>query len=84
MKKKTAIFRCDGGPNIGNGHILRDLILAEHLKKKNVRIIFLIRQCSLFLKNLIKSNFRIITLKKDYMDSTATTLLLIITIFHLV
>lgn len=65
MKKRTAIFRCDGGPNIGNGHILRELILAEHLKKKNIRIIFLIKQCSLFLKNLVKSNFRIITLKKD-------------------
>lgn len=68
MNLKTAIFRCDGGPNIGNGHVLRTLVLAKNLKKNNIKCFFLIKKCNSFLKKLIKKNFNFIFLKRDRYD----------------
>ena len=60
MTKKIAIFRCDGGPNIGNGHIMRSFILAKKLKEKKITCYFLLKKYNLFLKNYIRSEFKII------------------------
>ena len=65
MTKKTAIFRCDGGPNIGNGHIMRSFILAKKLKEKKITCYFLLKKYNLFLKNYIRSEFKIIFIKND-------------------
>ena len=65
MKKKVAIFRCDGGSNIGNGHIIRSYLLAIELKKKFIECYFLTKKINFFLKSLIKKEFKIIKIKKN-------------------
>ena len=65
MRKKVAIFRCDGGPNIGNGHIMRSFFLAKKLKEKKITCFFLLKKYNLFLKNYISSDFKILFIKND-------------------
>ena len=65
MTIKTAVFRCDGGPKIGNGHIMRSFVLAKKLSEKNIKCYFLLKKYNLFLKNYIKSDFKILFIKKD-------------------
>ncbi|MEW5766977.1 MAG: hypothetical protein AB1797_05030 [bacterium] len=39
--KRQIIFRVDGGPHIGWGHIRRCLSLAEGLRKKKIQSVFI-------------------------------------------
>ena len=65
MTIKTAVFRCDGGPKIGNGHIMRSFVLAKKLSEENIKCYFLLKKYNLFLKNYIKTDFKILFIKRD-------------------
>ena len=47
------VFRVDGSAELGTGHLMRCLILADQLSQKNVACHFVIRKCPGSLQNLI-------------------------------
>lgn len=63
MKKQGAIiFRCDGSPHIGSGHVMRCLSLAEHLSEKAFDITFWVSQETIdHIPQLSISDFKTIT-----------------------
>ena len=63
--KKVAIFKSDGGYKIGNGHVIRSLILARALKKKNIKCFFLNMKTNFFLNKLIKKEFKLLKIKRN-------------------
>jgi UDP-2,4-diacetamido-2,4,6-trideoxy-beta-L-altropyranose hydrolase len=38
------VFRCDAGPNVGLGHLMRCLALGEALRERGVRVAFALRE----------------------------------------
>ena len=60
----TILFRCDGSPEIGMGHVVRCFSLAIHIKKKyNCKILFAIKRSDIVQK-YIKGTFPIF-IKED-------------------
>ena len=41
MQSKVIAIRLDFGPKSGLGHLTRNIILADFLRKKNIRVIFI-------------------------------------------
>ena len=57
---KTAAFRCDAGPHIGTGHVIRCLALAEALKKCGYMACFLSDPTTLDMMPALKdSGFKV-------------------------
>ena len=54
--KKNFFIRVDGSSIIGTGHIIRCIALAEELKNSFKKIIFLTKQDSGILIDIIKKN----------------------------
>lgn len=68
----TIIFRVDGYSNIGIGHLMRCVALADGLSRKGFRIIFCIKPIDrILIDEILKSNFTIseipvgLTLEED-------------------
>lgn len=61
MKEKPAIlFRCDGASDIGLGHIVRCLALADELKKRNFGVCFAMRKGPLGIKMVEEKGYKVI------------------------
>jgi len=62
MKKQRAVlFRCDGSPELGLGHIVRCLALADELKNHNINIYFAIRKGPLGIRMVEEKGYRVFT-----------------------
>lgn len=56
-------IRTDASADIGTGHVMRCLVLAEELRKKNVNVRFICRELSGNLIEYIKSkSFKVVSL----------------------
>ena len=59
----TAIFRVDGSREIGAGHIMRCLVLAEELRRTGADVFFVCRKMSGDFSDVIeKKSFRVFVL----------------------
>ena len=61
---KKIAFRVDGGPDIGMGHIMRCLALAQGFPD-NIDIIFIIKESKSVKKIINNYSFRTISIDKD-------------------
>lgn len=57
--KKRVVFRVDGYPELGLGHITRCLSLAERLKEKNIIPIFLIKNYPEPVKEILNNGYNL-------------------------
>ena len=63
---KKVFFRCDSSFNIGSGHVIRCLTLANFLKKKGFFTTFICKKTEGNLFNIIlKNNHKLVTLSND-------------------
>ncbi len=75
--KKTYAFRVDGGSNLGLGHLMRCLAIAEDLKKSKISSIFILKYFDAKVKALIKdAGFVVETLKRG--DQAQETLKILV------
>lgn len=44
MSTLTAVFRCDASLQMGSGHVMRDLTLADELRRNGAEISFVCRE----------------------------------------
>lgn len=66
MVKKTIIIRVDGNNSIGSGHIVRNITLANQLKKIGYNIIFVSRNITKkLIQTINKNNHNFIKLEKN-------------------
>lgn len=63
-KKKTVVFRCDGSPEIGIGHITRCMALAEELQSRNTLVCFAMRGSSLGIRMVKEKGYQVISSKE--------------------
>jgi UDP-2,4-diacetamido-2,4,6-trideoxy-beta-L-altropyranose hydrolase len=67
MGNKIVALRVDGGKNIGMGHIMRSMALANDLKKDEEveRIFYIIKNDPSAVNKLKENDFEVITIEKD-------------------
>lgn len=63
------IFRCDASQTIGTGHVMRCRTLARQLQERGAEIIFVCRQHSGNLINLLEKEFNVIALTEHKLSS---------------
>ena len=62
----SILFRCDGSVEIGMGHVIRCLALAEELQEKNCNITFAMRKSELGI-NTVKESYQVLqSNEKDF------------------
>ena len=64
----SILFRCDGAPDIGLGHIVRCLALADELKKHNIDIFFAMRKGPLGIKMVEEKGYEVIVSQEESGD----------------
>jgi len=65
-KVKTILFRADSSSDIGTGHIMRDLVLAQKYAKEGAKIIF--ASCDLkgnINQKILNTGYQLVTLKSN-------------------
>jgi len=65
MSQPTVVFRTEGGPTIGLGHIRRSMTLAQELQKQGARAIFVLPEDTLSLEILRREGFEVATVAMD-------------------
>jgi spore coat polysaccharide biosynthesis predicted glycosyltransferase SpsG/ribosomal protein S18 acetylase RimI-like enzyme len=68
------LFRCDGGalPEIGTGHIVRCLLVADALKDKDTQIRFVMKNYREGIEKVKQKHYQVFTIKLDEDDTVAT------------
>ena len=65
----TILIRCDASLNIGSGHVMRCRTLALELQKYDENIVFVCRRQPGDMINLLRREFRVITLEEQQIVS---------------
>ena len=66
--RPSILFRCDGAPDIGLGHIVRCLALADELKKQSFNIYFAMRKGPLGIKMVEEKGYEVIVSQEESGD----------------
>jgi UDP-2,4-diacetamido-2,4,6-trideoxy-beta-L-altropyranose hydrolase len=75
MSSKTILFRANSSSNIGTGHIMRDLVLAQKYAKKGHTIIFATQELDGNINHkIIESNFKLEILKDNTIEEFQKTI----------
>ena len=61
MEKMSILIRCDGSPEIGIGHVMRCLALADEIHAQNCNICFAMRKGPLGIQMVQEKGFKVIT-----------------------
>lgn len=61
---KSILIRCDASIEIGTGHVMRCLNLARSLRQREILVVFLCRELHGDLRELIRKEFEVVSLKE--------------------